>query len=224
LQPQSFRLCIDPDLLDGLKFLTRTGLRGQATVRCRSLFDAVIRSWVQKAVQSKASSITKSDLDSAVKNLRINMHERDPEQGVVQVFSRYHWMPRRRNRQWFTTDHPKDAVEHIVSRLHPAELKTRVSEDLAFGRKDLRKDFLGFFEYCKTEAKNSERYVAASQRQRIVFASASTAGSGTSRAEGVTSSSGGTTKTSPIAQENDSVESASQPRKDGVASRPPQTA
>jgi hypothetical protein len=218
LQPQSLRLCIDPDLLDGLIILQELGCEVKQPA---DVSDAVIRRWMQKVVQSKASTIAKSDLDSAVKNLRINMQERDPEQRVVQLFIRYHGMLGRLNRQSFTTDHPKDAVEHIVSRLHPAELKFRVSEDLAFDRKDLRKDFLGFFEYCKTEAENCEGYVAASQRQKNVFASASTPGSGTSKAEKVTSSSGGTTTKSHRAKENASVKSASQPRQDGAASRVP---
>jgi hypothetical protein len=60
------------------------------------------------------------------------MQERDPEQRVVQLFTRYHGMLMRLYRQSFTTDHPKDAVEHIVSRLQPAELKTRVIGGLSF--------------------------------------------------------------------------------------------
>jgi hypothetical protein len=151
LQPQSLRLCSDPDLLEGLIFLQELGC---AVKQPADVSDAAIGSWMPKVVQSKASTITKSDLDSAVKSLWIDMQERDLEQGVVQFFIRCNGMLRRINRQSFTTDHPKDAVEHIVSRLHPAELKTRVIVDLAFDRKDFRKDFLGFFEYCKTEAKN----------------------------------------------------------------------
>jgi hypothetical protein len=57
------------------------------------------------------------------------MQERDLEQLVVQLFIRYNGILRRPNRQSFTTGHLKDAVEHIVSHLHSAELKTRVIED-----------------------------------------------------------------------------------------------
>jgi hypothetical protein len=125
-----------------------------------------VQEWIDGIPKEKSSSSTRSDLEAVVKTIRMNMNERDPDQRVVQMFIKYHSILRQHNRQAFPKDHPKEAVEHLTSCLQPVELKTRVMNDLSLDRKDLRKDVLAFFTYCRAEAKTCERYVTTPGRSR----------------------------------------------------------
>jgi hypothetical protein len=112
--------------------------------------DTLVQKWIDTVLSAHAASMTKSDLDDEVKKLHMDMQEKDATQRVVQLFIKYHALLRRYNRQKFVKDLSKDAVVHIVSRLQPAELKSRVSSDLYFDLKTLKKYFFEFFECFKS--------------------------------------------------------------------------
>jgi hypothetical protein len=126
--------------------------------------DTAVQEWIDSITKEMSSCSTRPDLDADVKTLRLN--ERDPDQRVLQMFIKYHSILRRHSRQAFPKDHPKEDVEHPTTFLQPVDLKTLVLSDLSFDRKDLCKEFLAFFNYCRAELKKCERYVTTPGRSR----------------------------------------------------------
>jgi hypothetical protein len=160
LQAMPLRLGIDPEVFDGQIFLK---IYGPTVTNPEAVTDTLVQKWIDTVLSARAASMTKSDLDDEVKKLHMDMQVKDAAQLVVQFFITYHALLRRYNLQEFVKDHHKDAVVHIVSRLQPAELKSRVSSDLEFDRKTLKKEVFEFFEYCKSEAASCERYASSTR-------------------------------------------------------------
>ena len=153
-------LDIDAGLLDGQLFLQ---IYGSDITTVDALTDELVKTWIDSVLAAQASTTTKSDLDDTVKTLHMNMQKKRPHPTRVSTLYQVPRDTETINRHDFVNDHPRDAVVHIVSWLQPAELKIRVSSDLEFDRKALKKHFLRFFKYCQEEAVSCERSVAATR-------------------------------------------------------------
>lgn len=59
--------------------------------------------------------------------------------------------------KWVTDKAPKAAVHHVLSVIRPAELRTRLEQDIAFSHNHLNADFAGFMKHALDVSETFEK-------------------------------------------------------------------
>lgn len=158
LHAVSLKSSIDSDLLASLIQLGRFG-RSVDTIE--KVTDVHVKEFVEKGSNIKLSHLSREHLDRTIRQrLSMDTRELDAEQRIDKLFALYFFILRENGLPGFTKDHAEEAVGHILSVLKPPELFSRAKADLDFSRRNLKSNFLDFYDYLRTEAELCDRFVS----------------------------------------------------------------
>jgi len=93
--------------------------------------------------------VTETDLSKVVESgLKMDMSVKSAQGRMKLLFVEYKSLLRAHGLKWVTDKTPKIAIKHVISAVKPAQLRTRLEQDIAFSHHDLRADFTGFMKHA----------------------------------------------------------------------------
>jgi len=140
-RPVQLKFCVDSEYLSsaiGLGFI-------KDITKLEDLTDAVLRTYLDKKAETSKETVTLSSLDRMVdKQLSMNMADPSATSRMQALFISYYSLLRKSGLTWVLEESQKVAVQHVLSAISPKSLRDRLSEDLEFSQRHLRKDFKAF--------------------------------------------------------------------------------
>jgi hypothetical protein len=137
---------IDPELLESLIDMDE--------IDAESVDDCTDKSVMEflESTQERDTSVTAEFVKAEVlTKLTFTMSEKDSALRVMKTVANYYSLHRNPTLD-FINGKPKRAVEHLVSVIRPATLKTLIESKLEMDKSEVKKDFLEFVAYLKKMA------------------------------------------------------------------------
>ena len=162
-RPVGLVLCVDADQLESA---VDCGLIPNCT-SVEALVDEFLRSFLDSEAQESQNSVTESDLVKLVEAvLRMNMTVKSAKGRMNLLFMEYMSLLRTNGLKWVTEKAPKAAIRHVLSAIRPAQLRTRLEQDLGFSHIDLKANFSGFMTHAIAVSEAFEKVDNGPQRPR----------------------------------------------------------
>ena len=97
---------------------------------------------MDKESVDSSTIVTATDLEQMVqKHVRMNMTVKSAKGRMKLLFMAYKSLLRQNGMSWVTSKNPKTAIRQVISVIKPVQLKTRLEQDIAFSKSDLKDDF-----------------------------------------------------------------------------------
>ncbi len=110
------------------------------------LEDTTLREYLEGTAEAEKETMATASLDKiAAKSLRMEMHDDSAVSRMDELFIAYHALLSEHGLTVILQDNQKDAVGHVLSKIRPQRLQTRLETDFKFSHIHLRKNFEGFF-------------------------------------------------------------------------------
>jgi RNase H-like domain found in reverse transcriptase/Reverse transcriptase (RNA-dependent DNA polymerase)/Integrase zinc binding domain len=167
-KPVSLTFSIEASLIESLVDLRQFGSTIDTVAK---VTDVHVQAWLDKHREVNPESLSATQVHAlVVKNLRINLSEKDAEQRIIMLFAEYSSLLRVNGLSWLLEKNPKVAVGHIIEALKPIRLQKRIKDDLSLAHVALEKDFLQFMQHVikRAEIYNDAEDLAPPQSNKPV--------------------------------------------------------
>ena len=145
IRPVGLVYCVDAEQLESAVDLGM--IDGCDDVK--ELTDGQLRDYLDKEASDSATVVTENDLAQMVQRyVRMDMSVKSAHSRMKLLFMGYKSLLRQNGMGWVVDKNPKAAVRHIISVVKPAQLKTRLEQDIGFSKADLKSDFKGFMQHA----------------------------------------------------------------------------
>ena len=105
--------------------------------------------WLENRQGNTFESLTLEQLERIVlSHVRITLNEPDAQLRVICLFADYKTMLRSRKWDKLIEEKPKVTISHLIILLKPEPLRVKIENDLQFSKRELRKDWKGFYKIC----------------------------------------------------------------------------
>lgn len=145
-RPVDLKYCVD---IEYLKSTIALGLIPSVS-SYEELTGNTLREYLDNEAAESRNTVTLTSLESIIKReLRMDMKNPDGSARMRNLFIDYHTLLRRYGLSWVLDSSEKVAVQHVLSAIRPAKLRSRLESDLAFSHAHTRKDFKAFFKHAQ---------------------------------------------------------------------------
>eukprot|EP00171_Calliarthron_tuberculosum_P022654 IDg22654t1 len=149
-KPVSLRFCVDAAWLEAAVFMeTFTNRADEPISSVNDITEEILRAFLDEKAKASKDNITIHTLEKYVsKSLRMDMSDECPKSRMANLFISYFVLLKKHGCEWVIESSPKIAVQHVMSKIRPQWLKSRIESDLRLSHQELKRNFHKFKKHC----------------------------------------------------------------------------
>ena len=130
--------CVDSEQLESAVELEMI----EGCTEIKELTDEQLRTYLKIESIDSSMIVTAPDLEQmAQKHVRMDMNIKSAKGRMKLLFIAYKSLLRQKGMSWVTSKNPKTAIRQVISVIKPVQLTTRLEQDIAFSKSDVKDDF-----------------------------------------------------------------------------------
>lgn len=162
IRPVFLVYCVDSEQVESAVELDMT--EGYTDVK--DLSDDQLRTYLENEAVDSSTIVTATYLQMVQKHVRMDMTIKSAKERMKLLFTAYKSLLRQNGMSWVTSKNPKAAIRQVISVVKPVQLKTRLEQDIAFSKADLKDDFPGFMKHVLELSEAFEKLDNGNPRSR----------------------------------------------------------